>query len=378
MNKPLRLLLVEDLEADAELLLINLKRYGYTVTQKRVDTAAGLTAALDAQTWDVVVSDYVMPGFSGLDALRIIQEKQPDLPCIVTSGRVGEDTAVAAMRAGARDYIMKDNLRRLGPAIERELQESASRRERGNAVEALRKSQEELDLVKRMDQLKDEFLGLVSHEMRNPLTVVIGALGTVLEDAERLTPREQRSLLEDAYAEAQSLSEILENLLELARLQAKRFVLAPKKVQVPAIVEAAIRTASRDTTIHHFRTQVAGDLPAITADPIRVGRVLANLIGNAVKYSPKGGEIAVAAARVGDDVRISVTDHGVGISPQDKAALFKPFQRVGPSSLTAKGTGLGLVVCARLVEAHGGRIWLESELGKGSTFHFTLPVAKAA
>jgi len=376
--KPLRLLLVEDLETDAELLLRQLKRSGYSVSYQRVYAAGSLTAALDGQTWDVVVSDYVMPGFSGLDALRIVQEKQPDLPCIITSGRVGEDTAVAAMRAGACDYIMKDNLRRLGPAIDRELQEAAGRRERRRAVEALRKSQEELEIVKKMDQLKDEFLGLVSHEMRNPLTVVIGGLGTVLEDEERLTREERRSLLEDAYAEAQSLSEILENLLELARLQAKRFVLAPRKVDVLAMLDGAIKKAARDTTVHRFRADVAEGLPPVTADPVRVGRVLANLLSNAVKYSPNGGEIVASARRVGDDVQLSVADPGIGISPQDRAGLFRPFQRLETTSHTTKGTGLGLVVCARLVEAHGGRIWLDSAPGKGSTFHFTLPLNKPA
>jgi len=133
MTKPLRLLLAEDSEADAELLLRHLRRHGYSVTSERVFTGPALSAALDRQTWDIVVSDYVMPDFSGLDALRIIQKKDPDLPCIITSGRVGEDTAVAAMRAGACDYIMKDNLRRLGPAIEREMQEAAGRREKRRA-----------------------------------------------------------------------------------------------------------------------------------------------------------------------------------------------------------------------------------------------------
>jgi PAS domain S-box-containing protein len=139
MNTPLRLLVVEDSEDDAVLVLRELRRGGYEPIHKRVDTAEALSAELRGEAWDVVISDYVMPRFSGLGALRILKDSGLDLPFIVMSGKIGEETAVEAMKAGAHDYIMKDNLARLVPAIQRELKEAAIRQERKLAEEALRR-----------------------------------------------------------------------------------------------------------------------------------------------------------------------------------------------------------------------------------------------
>lgn len=140
----LRLLVVEDSEADAWFLLRKLRRGGYEVISKRVETSEDMAAALDSASWDVVVSDYFVPGFGALEALALLKEKGLDLPFIVVSGKVGEEVAVAAMRAGAHDYIMKNNLARLRAAIERELREAENRRERRRAERALRESEQQL------------------------------------------------------------------------------------------------------------------------------------------------------------------------------------------------------------------------------------------
>ncbi len=142
MEKPLRVLIVEDSEDDALLLLRELRRGGYEPTFERVDTPVAMKAALEKQVWDIVVADYVMPLFSGLDALKLLQQSGIDLPFIIVSGKIGEDIAVEAMKAGAHDYVRKDNLARLIPAIEREMREVAVRRERKRAEEALWESEE--------------------------------------------------------------------------------------------------------------------------------------------------------------------------------------------------------------------------------------------
>jgi two-component system sensor histidine kinase UhpB len=146
VSQPLRVLLVEDSEDDALLLALMLKQGGYDLTSERVDTPESMRAALDRQSWDMVVSDYVMPRFSGLAALRILQEKQLDLPFIIVSGHIGEETAVAAMKAGAHDYLMKDRLARLVPAVERELREADIRRAKHLAEERRRVAVEQLRL----------------------------------------------------------------------------------------------------------------------------------------------------------------------------------------------------------------------------------------
>src|SRR3954467_13643663 len=136
--RPLRVLLVEDSENDATLLELALQRTGFSTQCERVETAEGLAAALDRQDWDVVIADYVMPQFDGLSALVGVKEKGFDLPFIIVSGHITDDTTVAAMKAGAHDYVMKDNLARLGSAVQRELREAAIRREQRRSEEKLK------------------------------------------------------------------------------------------------------------------------------------------------------------------------------------------------------------------------------------------------
>ncbi len=228
---------------------------------------------------------------------------------------------------------------------------------------------------KRVEQLKDEFIGLVSHEMRSPLTVITGALNTVLTEGPNLSRKEERQLLEDAAWEAGTLAHILGNLLELSRVQADRLFLSFEPVDVKVVIRNAVRSIKQQSSIHRFVLGLPKELPPVRADVMRLERILHNLLENAVKYSPDGGYIRVYAKMDSEHLVIGVSDHGIGISPQDQAKLFAPFQRLGNSRVEGvKGTGLGLLVCRRLVEAHGGRIWVESELGKGSTFFFTLPL----
>src|SRR6266566_8977401 len=142
MSRSIRVLLVEDSGNDALLLLRQLHKGGYEPISKRVDTAEAMRSALEEQGWDIVVSDYVMPGFGGLEALEVLKAKGLDLPFIVVSGQIGEDVAVKAMKAGAHDYMMKENLTRLVPAVERELREAEIRKERKRSQAALRESEE--------------------------------------------------------------------------------------------------------------------------------------------------------------------------------------------------------------------------------------------
>jgi PAS domain S-box-containing protein len=229
---------------------------------------------------------------------------------------------------------------------------------------------------KKLDQLKDDFIGLVSHEIRTPLTVIIGSLNTVLSEEKRLTSAEIGQLLRDATLEAESLSHLLGNLVELSRAQAEQLSLYTEPVNIHRVVQETTERIKRQDSIAKFVINLPRELPLVDADPLRLERILYNLLENAVKYSPQGSEIQILAKPGKDFLIIGVTDQGVGISPQDKAKLFQPFQRLEqPEFERVKGIGLGLLVCQRLVEAHGGQIWLESEPGRGSTFFFTVPLS---
>ncbi len=231
---------------------------------------------------------------------------------------------------------------------------------------------------KKLDQLKDEFISFVSHELRSPLTVITGAVNTVMTEGERLSPEETRQLLKDASLEADLLSHLLSNLVELSRAQADRLFLHAEAIRVRKVVQGTIEEVKRQSSARQFIVDVPRKLPPVHADELRLERILYNLIENAVKYSPEGGEIRVSVKPEGEHLVFGVSDQGIGISLSDQAKLFGPFQRIEESRLDdAGGLGLGLLVCLRLVEAHGGRIWVESEPGKGSTFFFTLPLSRS-
>jgi PAS domain S-box-containing protein len=227
---------------------------------------------------------------------------------------------------------------------------------------------------KRMDQLKDEFIGLVSHELRSPLTVVIGAVSTALTELERLSPEETRQLLQDASSEADSLSHLLGNLLELSRVQADRLFLHVEPISIESAIQNTVEGIRQQSPTCQFVIDLPKRLPLVPADQLRVERILYNLLENAVKYSPQGSEVRIFVKPEKERLVIGVSDQGMGISAEDQAKIFGLFQRLEDSAAAGvKGLGLGLLVCRRLVEAHGGRIWVESEPGQGSTFFFTLP-----
>jgi two-component system sensor histidine kinase EvgS len=373
MAKPLHILIVEDSENDALLLLRELKRSGYEPVYERVYTPKGLNDALEKQAWDIIISDFVMPQFSGLEALKLTKTKKLDTPFIITSGKISDDTAVLSMKAGAADYIMKDNLTRLGPAIERELQETAVRRESEKASKSLKEREEELHVLKQIDRLKDEFIGLVSHELRTPLTVILGALSTVITEGDRLSAKETKQLVGDAYSEAELLSNILANLLELARAQANRLQISEEPVNMREIIDTTVNKMKQQMPSHPISVDCDNSI-TVNADRVRLQRILRNLLDNAAKYSAPRTKIEIFVRRNKGEFLVGVRDKGIGIPADKQGMLFEPFQRLEPQNMNATGTGLGLVVCRRLVEAHGGRIWVESQPGCGSTFQFTLPV----
>jgi PAS domain S-box-containing protein len=248
-------------------------------------------------------------------------------------------------------------------------------RDREGNVIASRSEVVDITEHRKLDQLKDDFIGLVSHELRSPMTVIMGAINTVLSEGANLSEEETHQLLRDAALESETLSHLLGNLLELSRVQAERLVLHAEAIDVKKVIQDAIEGVERQSSAHRFVVSAPRKLPPVYADPLRLERILYNLLENAVKYSPQGGEIKVTVKPDKEQLVIGVSDQGVGISPADQAKLFAPFQRLEESRPGgARGVGLGLLVCQRLVEAHGGRIWVESKPGRGSSFFFTLPL----
>ncbi|MBP2018293.1 PAS domain S-box-containing protein [Symbiobacterium terraclitae] len=228
-----------------------------------------------------------------------------------------------------------------------------------------------------LDRMKTEFIATVSHELRTPMTSIKGSLGLVLGGAAGDIPAEARDLLTIARNNTDRLIRLINDILDISRLEAGKMEIRPAPVRVDEAVRRAVQEMAgfaRQRAIE-LKTDVPEGLPRVMADSDRLQQVLDNLLSNAVKFSPKGSEVLVRARAEEGVVRFDVIDHGPGIPPEQTTAIFDRFYQVdNAASRKTGGTGLGLAICRGIVEEHGGRIWVESTVGKGSTFSFTLPV----
>jgi PAS domain S-box-containing protein len=230
--------------------------------------------------------------------------------------------------------------------------------------------------LREAEDLKHTLLSVISHELKTPVSIIKGYAGTLSrQDAEwdRETLADGLAVIEE---EADNLNKLINNLLEASRLQAGGFDLQFSFVDLPALVERAVEKYRNQTPKHTFSVDFPPDFPPVYADFERMREVLTNLIGNAIKYSPDGGLIQIGGRRTDPEVIVSVSDEGIGIPANEHQRIFERFARVD-NSLTRQtaGAGLGLFLVKSVVEAHNGRLWVESRPGHGATFFFALPVA---
>jgi len=232
--------------------------------------------------------------------------------------------------------------------------------------------------LRNVERMKTEFVSSVSHELRTPLTSIKGFIRTLLDDSEGYYDREtQMEFYTIIDTECDRLVRLIGDLLNVSRIESGRALdLTLKEVALGGLIEAVVARQKGYTSQHDFVVEIADDLPSINADEDKLDQVLTNLVNNAIKYSPEGGEVAVRARRLDDSqVEVRVSDQGVGIPEQHLEKIFARFHRGDDrTSRQASGTGIGLYLVKHLVEAHGGRIKVESKVGEGSTFTFTLPL----
>ena len=227
-------------------------------------------------------------------------------------------------------------------------------------------------------QHKSEFLANMSHELRTPLNAVIGFSEVLLQRMFGELNAKQDEYLKDIYASGQHLLSLINDILDLSKIEAGRMELAPAPFHLPSALENAVTLVKERATRHSITLELNLDprLGELVGDERKVKQVVLNLLSNAVKFTPEGGRISLKAGLTDGTVEISVTDTGIGIAPDDQAAIFEEFRQVGTDETREQeGTGLGLTLAKKFVELHGGRIWVESEVGRGSTFTFTLPVS---
>jgi signal transduction histidine kinase len=226
------------------------------------------------------------------------------------------------------------------------------------------------------NQHKSDLLATVSHELRTPLGAIKGYGTALLRFGPRIRAAERREFLVAIDQATDRLTALIDDLLLAQRLEAGRLPLNPERVALPELVADLVLESAERVREHGLRCELPDGLPCVRADPRRIRQVLLNLVDNAVKYSPEGGEIRIAAAAGDDEVCVCVRDSGEGIRGEQLEQIFEPFQQTESSFVsTTRGTGLGLAICRGIVTAHGGRIWAESAgAGRGSAFSFTLPI----
>jgi signal transduction histidine kinase len=220
---------------------------------------------------------------------------------------------------------------------------------------------------------------ITSHELRTPLTSIQGYAALLLDEAHPVDPAMQRECLEVINDEAHRLSTLVTDILDLSALEAGRFQVHRRLVSVPELCQRAMDRLRYPRLKHEIRLDCAPDLPRVVVDPDRTLQVLTNLLGNAVKYSPEGSTVTVQASPRDGFVEVAVADQGRGMSAEEMQDLFQPFYRTPTARASGvNGTGLGLYISRSIVTAQEGEIWAESEVGRGSVFHFTLPVAETS
>jgi len=241
----------------------------------------------------------------------------------------------------------------------------------------LRDELQNVRALEEANRLKAELISTLAHEMRTPLTSIKGFSTALLMDEATFGAETQQEFLQIIDEECDVLTDLIHDLLESSIIDAGLLRLELEPVLLPRLAEGVVSDIARQTERHRFLVDLTREFPIVEADPGRIAQVLRNLLDNAVKYSPQGGIIVVRGQVRESEVVISVADQGVGIAPQDLNRLFEKYFRVESGlGRHVVGSGLGLPIAQTIVESHGGRIWAESKLGQGSTFYFTLPLAR--
>jgi signal transduction histidine kinase len=225
-------------------------------------------------------------------------------------------------------------------------------------------------------QHKSEFLANMSHELRTPLNAIIGFSEVLTDRMFGELNEKQEEYLKDIYASGTHLLSLINDILDLSKIEAGRMELELSDFDLPTAIDNALtlvreRAGRRNIALH---TSIDNRLGELRADERKIRQVVLNLLSNAIKFTPEGGRIEVGAIPRDGAVEVSVTDTGVGIAPEDQEKVFEEFRQVGTADKKAEGTGLGLTLCRKFIELHGGRIWVKSQLGKGSIFTFMIPV----
>ena len=381
LSQDIKVLLIEDNLAEArllkEILKGNEKKEFHLVNVSRLSEAISLLQQTD---FDVILLDLTLPDSQGLASLAPLFITAPKLPIVVLTNTNDDNLALAALRQGAQDYLIKREVsleiltRSLCYAIERKQMEEALRESNEALKMSVIERTNQLEKAQELNQLKTEFVSMLSHDFRNPLNKILLSAGLLEESRDRLTKDQQVSYFRMIRSAIKDMDQLLTEVLLIGRSDSGRLYCQFDPVDLldycQKLVESfTVKLEPQSAVIF----QIEGSLERGLWDINLIKHILTNLLGNALKYSPQGNPVEFKIIVESEQVVFKIIDQGIGIPSQDQENLFKPFYR-GSNVDNIQGTGLGLAIVGRCVEAHKGQIHLESEEGKGTKITVILPI----
>lgn len=387
MNSKLRVLLVEDNPDHAALAkkaIENSKDRKYSVMTCGSCEEAMEILKSGMEQINLILSDYHLPGKTGIEFLEWLTSEEIHLPFVMMTGQGDEKTAVRAMHGGAYNYIVKDDvyLNVLPHVIDETFIRYLAENEKNRYELEIREKNMALDKanreLKKLDQLKSDFIASVSHDIRTPLNSIQESITLILEGIVDPKSGKGKHVLEIIKHSIHRLTVMINDLLDFSKLEAGKMRLHLESSDLPMLIEEVLSSLKSlaDKKKIKLKFESVKSFPKVSCDPERVVQILTNLVGNAIKFTPGGGTVSVFLARaLNDRAQVVVSDTGIGIAKEDMNRIFDRFEQVAAAnSREMKGTGLGLSICKELIKLHNGEIWAESELGTGSRFIISLPI----
>jgi two-component system sensor histidine kinase/response regulator len=369
------ILVVDDTPANLQILFQMLKRKGYRARPVPSGTLA--LRAVEYEPPDLILMDINMPVLDGISTCIQLKENElyRDIPVIFVSARNDTFDKIKAFKAGGVDYVTKPfDTEEVLSRVETHLKIRSLQQQLQDRNRHLKENYQQLQ---ELEELRDGLVNMVIHDMRSPLSVIRSALGLLQQDLGEQMDAENKEDIEDAVASANTLMTMISNLLDISRMEGGEMPLTISRCDVQEVAEGVLRDLAVLTRNHTVTTDIQTENPNANCDKEVVRRIITNLMTNALKFTQKGGDICLRVERCDNRLEVSVLDSGRGISSEYHEKIFKKF---GQSETHGKSdaSGLGLTFCKLAVESHGGKIGIESEMGTGSRFWFTLATTEDA
>jgi signal transduction histidine kinase len=377
-----KILLIEDNLAEARLLQEFLKQSpSKEFSLDHVQRLRDAFHELSQQNYDVILLDLTLPDSQGLSSLPLLMSQAPSTPIVVLTNINDEELAIEAVKQGAQDYLVK---RQVNPdVLVRSVQYAIARKQVLEQLRTVNQTLEstveertaELEKAQELYQFKSEFVSMLSHDIRNPLNTILLAAGLLQNNDDKLTKEKKMSHLNMIRAAIKNMAHLLDEVSLIGKADSGKLQCQLYPVDLEYLCNQILEDIHLTALEKHITIEfnITGDFSSTLWDENLLRHILENILSNAIKYSPPGNKVKFELTQKEKTATFKIQDWGMGISQQDQNQIFVPFHR-GENVSGVSGTGMGLSIVKKCVEAHGGEIYVESQIGVGTTFTVTLPL----